>query len=506
MSDFFIDENSLEENNQPNEDKKSIKPKKIWVKILCYLLPLLILAGGLFGIVKLIPKKQDKTETDTMDIPKVGVLSLKSSDVKNVTVTNEKGTVSLYFEKEESESNWYVDGVKKEYISTSLTSSLVESAVLITASKKVEDLSDKNCGLDNPSISVELLKNDDTTVCFYIGKDTPIGNECYLKLSNSDTIYLVDKEFKDKFDVDALSFASTNPIPAMTETKDISDYFENGKLAKFDAITVTGKNYPQTLTVVPNDETELSGMLNYKITSPEEHYADKIDELVSLFSDGIPVTGIYSFKVNNLKEFNLNKPDLSLTMKIKSKLLTYSFALQDDGNFAAWCNEGDMIYKVAPVYIEKIVNAKAEDYYYNMVYLAMIDDVKSVVISNGDMVSEFSIKKSKDEDSEDKYVIKLGKKKIDCQNFQNFYQYLISLPCYDFTKDNDLSVNKKIRITYNFNNGVQTDIDFVKFDETKYQYYINGKAQGKVASTKINKMLKYLEKLIKGENIEAINQ
>ena len=87
--------------------------------------------------------------------------------------------------------------------------------------------------------------------------------------------------------------------------------------------------------------------------------------------------------------------------------------------------------------------------------------------------------------------------------FQDFYQYCISLSCSDFTIDS-IAGDPELSLvfTYSDKSKGQTTVDFRKASESKYEYSISGTPMGKVSASSLNKLLKYLEKVLKDEPIK----
>ena len=500
MSDFFDNDLELE-----NEEKVEERPKKKngFVKIIIYVVCVGVIAGGCYLANRFIPKKKDDTSSETEN-REISVLNENAEKVKTVKLENSKGTLELYSEKVEDEKNWYVEGVKKELISTSLSSVLVSTVTEISAIQKVTSMSVAECGLDKPYLTAEMQKTDNSVVGFAVGNDSALGDGCYLKIDGKDDIYLVDTSLKNDLDIDALALAAADNIPAVTKTDDTEDYFNEDSLTSCDSITVTGKNYPAPLVIEKNDDTQINEYVQYKISSPDDHLADNIDNLFSLFSSGVTADGAYSFYASDLSKFSLDSPDLNISMSIKNQVNTLKFSKQSDGYYAAWSNTGNFIYKVSETTVESVVNSKATDFYSSIVCLYSIADLSDFTVKTAEKSYTFGIKANSDEDADDRYIISLGNKKIDCASFQNLYQFIISLSCNDFqTVDTDS--NDKMSFEFKRKDGSVTTVEFVKVDETRYQYSINGKATGKVQASKLNKIVKYTAKLANGEKIGELS-
>ncbi|HCH29042.1 MAG TPA: hypothetical protein DEW35_05985 [Ruminococcaceae bacterium] len=500
MSDFFDNESEIEKPEQENSEKKR-KKKNDFTKIIVYVICLSLVVGGCFLAKRFIPKKR-KASTPASESNEIKLLSLGSDAIKSVTVQNAYGTLSFYGEN----GSWYIEGITKEKINTAKTASIVEAAGNISAIKEVtEKMTVADAGLDNPEIKAEILKSDDTVVSFCIGKDSSVGNGCYFKNDDNEKIFLIDNIIKDDLGKDALSLAESK-MPAVSMSDDISEYFQDGKLYNCDSITVTGKNYPEPLVVVKNDDPQAAEYIPYKIKSPDNHLAENIDKLFEWFGGGITADGAYSYGISDFARYGLNDPDISATIQIKNKTHTFKLAKQDDETYAGWCSARDMIYKIKVSDddgVKEIVNSKASYFYSSLVCLYSIDDLTDFVIKTADNTYSFAIKANSDQNSADKYVVKTAGRKVDCKSFQNLYEYIITLSCEDFNVKN-VKKGEKITFEFHLKNGGVDSIEFVRASDTRYEYSENGKAMGQISSTRIIKTLKYASALANGETLPPL--
>ena len=148
------------------------------------------------------------------------------------------------------------------------------------------------------------------------------------------------------------------------------------------------------------------------------------------------------------------------------------------------------------------IDYKTTDYYASWVCLQSINELSNFTIKTPDKTYSFDIVYDDDEDAEETYVITIDGEKLVASNFQDFYQECISLSCTDFTID-DVSGEPQMSIifTYSDTERDKTTVDFRKASETKYQYNIDGIEMGKINSSDLNRILRYVEKVAAGESI-----
>ncbi len=494
---------------QHKEIKQKSGNKKRLKIVIAAVAAIAVLVSGTFAAIKLIPEKEDDTSTPSLQ--EIEVLNKKEADYKTVTVKNQNGSFKLYsvVTKGEGEDavdtiDWYLDGYEKDVIDSSSISYVIGNLTEISASREITEKTLADCGLEKPEIKADIVTNDDAEFSVLVGKKSPDNSGVYLKLSTNDKIYLSSSAIDDELNFKALDFANTDAIAGLALGSDYADYTNEGSLVSFDSIVIKSKKFKDTIVIKPNnDETTLSFM-PYLITSPQSQTAGEIDDLISLFSGGISVTGAYSFDVSkqSLNKFGLNDPDFAVTVKVKDFSYTYKFKLQSDGNYAVVTSDSKMIKMIAPDTL-KYIDYSLTDFYANWVFIESIDKISNLTVNSGGKNYSFDIKKNPDEeDTEIPYIVTCEGKSISCENFQDFYRYCISLSCVDFTTQN-ISASDEASLTYTYNDGKTSPVKvaFRKVTATKYQFYLNGKVGGKINASEFKLLDKYLQQLLKGETI-----
>lgn len=534
MSDFPEKENIEQENLQsdtvaepkdedstvfsdPAEHKKTAvrQKKKLLPVIIAAVLAVAVLAGGTVAVIKLIPERE---ESSTPSIETISVLDMNSDDFKSVTVTNENGTFKLYSaeEKKETDSsssdtsgsdteiNWYLDGYDKEVIDSSSVESIVSSVAKLEAVREVTAKSAAECGLENPAVRADVVKNDGSEFSVLVGIGSPDNTGTYVKLSTDDKIYITESDIKSNFTFDALSFAETSAVPGITVTDAMKNYTDDdGALSSFDTITLTGKNFPEKVVLAPNTDENLSTYAAYMTISPTRRIAENVDGIFDLFKSGVSVSGAYSFdpSASAQKKLGLDNPDLTATIKIGSFTVSYLFKQQEDGDYAVWYEGAKLIKKVSASSLS-FIDYKVNDYYASWVCLQSINELSNFTLKTPDKTYGFDIAYDDSEDAEETYVITYEGTKLVAENFQDFYQECISLSCSDYTVDK-ISGDPDISIIFKYSDKSREDyvVEFRKSSETKYQYSIDGIDMGKVNSTDLNKILRLVKKVADGESI-----
>ena len=503
--------------SDPAEHKKTaVKQKKrLLPKVIAAALAVGVLAGGTVAVIKLIPEREEDTSTPSIET--ISVLDMKSDDFKSVTVTNENGTFKLYSVEEtetsdssdtsssESTVNWYLDGYDREVIDSSAAGSIAGYAASIKAVREVTSKSAAECGLENPTVKADVVKNDGSEFSILVGSESPDNTGTYVKLSTEEKIYITETDLKGNFTFDALSLAETGSVPGITVTDDMKDYKGNdGALSSFDTITITGKNYPEKVVLAPNTDENLSAYAAYMTVSPTKRIADNVDGIFGLFKSGVSASGAYSFdtSVSSRKNLGFDNPDLTATIKVGSVTQTYSFKQQEDGDYAVWYDGAKLIKKVSASSLS-FIDYKVNDYYASWVCLQSINELSNFTVKTPDKTYSFDIVYDDSEDAEETYVITYEGTKLVAENFQNFYQECISLSCSDYTIDKVITEPAMSFVfTYSDTSREKTAVEFKKAGETKYQYSIDGIDMGKINSSSLNKILRQVEKVANGESVK----
>lgn len=478
------------------EKKKSLSKKSFAVKIITALLVVAILAGGTFAVIKLIPEKQQEQGEETKT--SISVLSYLSKNVAEVNIVNKNGEFKLFSTKEvideKNTTVWHLDDIDASLTDSSSISSVATNAVSLSASREV-DIKDRplsDFGLDEPVATAEVKFSDGTQgYSLTVGKVSPDNSGTYVKISNKDKVYIVDSSVADAFTFEAIDFGNADPFPPAEFEGDVSSYLDgNGVLSSFDYITVSGKDFPQMLTVKPNTNDIRTTVVSYITTTPNKRYADNADLLLSPFSNGVTVNGSYTFDLSNesLKKYGLDNPDIIISISVSSQVKTFKLSKVDDDYYAVINEDSKQIKKVYSGYLT-IANTKAENYYNKWISMEPIKEINNYTVIMEGKTYSFDIKYYPD-DEEKEYVVTHNGKELTASNFQSFYGDFSTLKCADFKNDAvQGEPSAVVKLTYTLQGGVD-EIKFYKVSETKYQCFKNGVSLGRVSSLDYNKFIK----------------
>lgn len=479
-----------------------VKNKKVLPKIIASVLALCLLVGATVAVINLIPVLKDEADSSSLSDGSIEVMSLKSDDISSVKVENSIGVTEFYSETDSSDDAettlWKIKGLDGEVTSSSNIETVVGYVGELTAKRTVTQKTAEECGLNDPTIRVEVSPKEKEGYTLILGSKSPDNMGYYLKIEGKDDIYLVGDSLYEALNFHLLDFANTDNISGFVNVDgELDDYFASGALANFDCLAFKGGEFGSNFEIIANTDSVISEYYGYLVKNPTR-LADNYGDILTLYQKGITVDGAYSFEVTagSLEKFGLNDPDLETTMYIKDKSITYKFALQEDGDYAVVGSGSKLIHKVSSLNLEGVVNTKPEDYYSEVVFITSIDNLDKFNITAKGKEYNFTVtvNETEDEDGETEksYSITLNGKKIKTQDFKTFYEECISLEYKEFNVT-ETSETPSLVFDTTLKNGTKTKIEFTSVSATRYNCKIDGVALGKVTATSVNSIIKGLE-------------
>lgn len=173
--------------------------KKQIYAILAGLVCIAILVVALF-IVNKLPSKDEKENLSSAS--QVSILQIDKSSIKNIKIKNSENQVNIEVSQN---SDTTVYSVKELDQNQPIEKQEIESILNVfsnfSADKLVEEntsnLSKFGFNESSPTIKISTFNGEDKTL--QLGKTTPLNSGYYLKLSDSDNIYLVSNQLANKF-------------------------------------------------------------------------------------------------------------------------------------------------------------------------------------------------------------------------------------------------------------------------------------------------------------------
>ena len=499
----------------PKEHKvkspKDATKKRVLSIIACFLI-VGILIGGTFAIIKYIPIMINDEKLDVL-FEEFAVVDEDYKTFSSVTIKNKNGEFKFVTQtidgvdasgNPEKTTYWTVEGIDVEKLSSTTTNNIIQATANIIATRTIDTKAPKDCGFDNPTYRIVVTPTDKDPYTILIGDENPDGmGGSYMMFEGKDDIYIVRNENFSQFDFKLIDLSDVTSIPITTFPSDTADNkIEDGTYAFFDSLTLSGKLFPETITIVNNKaESDSAELLPYLITTPTNRYADaeQLNSLVALFSTENAVAGNYTFDVDeeNLKLFGLDNPDAIITMTIDGVARTFKFAIVDDTYSAVIYDGATMIRKVITSNFAFLA-LKPENLYFKNLFMNSINDIKVLKFNDADGNIKFDISYTEDADAKKTYKILANGKEIVASNFQSFYANFVGLQCFNFSID-EIDTSPDGTITIVFNDNSETVIKFYRANATEYQYTIDGNAIGKITSSDYQKMANSIKNVAAGK-------
>lgn len=497
---------------QEHNDRK-VKKGGMWKKVLAAILAVAILAGGTIAVIKLIPVLDDGSSTSSNTLMAV---QLTSDDLESVTINYKNNTLKLSSAVEESTSSsdedksaivWKLEGYDASLIDSVTVSQTATDLASIAALREMDN-ADADYGFDTPKATAQIEgRGEVADYTITIGDTSPDESGVYIKISGKEAVYLVAESEISCLYEDALYYAINTTLGGIENKEAISSYFTNDAISAFDKITLTGKNYPQSVTIEKLDDGSLvSQYVNYYISSPVRRPADNVSEILSSVGGGIGTVGAYSFDKSaaKLKEFGLDDPYLTVSITVGEQTRIYKFAKVDDTYSAVIADNDPLIRKVTTASLSYI-DSKATDFYYKTMFLEGIYDLSSYTVQSGSEKYTFDIKYTPEDEEnevEEKFDISVGGKAIEASNFQDYYRTMLGIVTVDYSTKN-ISGAYETTITLKHSDGsADTVLGFKKYSDQRYQYYMNGTALGQITSSEYKKIMSYAKTVAAGEKLD----
>ena len=504
----------------PSQSSSRKAPKKsagnhMLRNIIAALVILVVLAGAVFAIYKFIPAPEEETASSSSDMA-IPLVSMSTTDIARVDVQNETGSYSIYPTEDETEGAsteglvWHIENIADEYLDNYTVSGLADAMASVQAMRRIGEDSDlSQYGLDNPRIAISVTgKNETDSYVLYVGDDAPNGSGTYMKLSDNSQIYLTTTYQRDIYNRDKTFYADVNMVNSISQTSDNSSYFdEEGQLATFDLITISGKDHANAMEFIPNPYAE-SSLIPYLMRKPvsQNVMGDVFDNVFKVVSGGLTADGAFAFypTAEQIASYGLNDPGTVLNYKVGAVDLTLKIgAATEDGYYPILVNDREVIYKVATSALP-FVSYEAEDYFSSVLFMDDITAVKSISFKTAESEHLYVFTHGVDENDAATLEVACDGKTLSTPDFRNFYQYILRCPASDFTLEPAPSgVEPALILTVNYLDEARPSLvlSFVKQSDRRYHLTVNGTPLGFVAVNTVNELIQYDQQYYAGESI-----
>ncbi|MBR6694217.1 MAG: DUF4340 domain-containing protein [Clostridia bacterium] len=512
----FEEESTIFTSSPIKSEKKREKcPKsqtaKMITTLVAFFLVAVIAIGGTIAISILVPQDGEEAPVDN-----ISVLSVAPEKIKEVKITR-KDSSSTYFSTvsqvknpetgaDETEVKWAIKGIDPSLTETSVISSMLEQAFALYASRIIEPEEGADYGFTEPQYIVEMTGYDAAdSRTLTVGKESPSSSGVYATLGKE--IFLISIEAAAEFSKTDEQMATSFAISGATVDGDTLDYFYDDKLASFDKITLSGKNFPRKLTFGMNSVSNTGNYNDYIMTAPVRRYADTtaVGSLLEYAKTGLTAAEAYKYNPTaaDLKKYGLNNPDMQLSIEFGGKKVEFKATKYDDEYYAVIVTgKENVIFKVAASFLAVAEYAET-DFANSLMFIEILTDFKNLTFNTAGKTYSFDIEyKAATEETEQVLNITMGGKKIETQNFQNFYQHLV-VECNEKTLDK-MSGAAVLTVKASRASGEATVMKFIKASDRRYYVEVDSAPIGLISATKMDNILNYLAAAAENKSVPGI--
>jgi hypothetical protein len=467
-----------------------------------------VILGGVAAALMLTGGGKDSDASSASSTESIELVSKTSNDIVSMSVKNKKGSYTLIpvaskgvtsstasseaASETETETVYTIEGLDGVSVDKTLASQVVQNGYSLVASKNLGAMTDlKEFGLTDPQAEVKVKFKDGSSYNYKIGSICPTDNSSYYMCGeNSNNVYIVS--------IDSGLLESVNYFIS----KDILDITNSDGENDFTEIRLSGKNFPQPITIQKVDSVS-------SITSPVSadtdvtNYGNLEKALTSLTAKSVEAVNPDAAA---LSKYGLDAPTAVVEFKVNKASYKLMLGNQNEDSYYAMLDGQNVVYLVS----KNSVSAWAETNLFALrnkfLVMPLIDTVKSISVTQGTTTETVAITRTKDESksTEDKpvYTYKAsgadGKELDYDKNFRAFFQKAIALELLEPAEGEPTGEPiYTIQYTY-FDKTAADTIRFYKTGDRRYIATVNDKLFGIVVSTDVDTVIKDFKLLYTG--------
>lgn len=449
---------------------------------------------GLLALVAVlfVPDAPDNSSS-TVPSQKVTIYEKPSTDVVKFTVTNQYGSYEL---TPKESGNFHIAELDRYEVVQSYLNSFATTFSSLEAKKLVtenpEDLS--VYGFDEPLATLKAEFSDET-VTVIIGNAETTTNGYYCKLDGSDKVYLLTSGIGARLLSNKFYYLNREITPSYDTNKELT----------FDKIVLSG-TVRDEIVIVPTPDSEdetYAEIFGYQIIAPANapydiSGTDFLTGFFVLYADEVVAV---SPDEEVLKQYGFDSP--YSVAKIESSAGDFAVTVgKVDGEYCYLMNDtDDVIYKCLTSSITWL-ETQYQDLVSSMFLVPHIHTVSNVDIVTAEKSYNYTV--SYDE-SIDTVFAKCGSKTVNTDNFQKFYQVLVSCYLENYNTER-VEGEPFMTLTYTYKEGGSDTVEFYTCPSDVRQTIIvyNGEyTDFSVRTVWVEKVLADCERLLNGQDIST---
>jgi len=478
------------------------------------LIAALIAVALLGGMVAILPTvlEPDPDQADSEAELEREALQLAfyddTSQVLEVTVTNEHGEFTALPTRGINEQGTEANGLKIESIEKFPTQftrfeTLLNKCAYLVASRKYSDKESNlsQFGLSDPEISAQI-KYPDKTLTVLIGDQVPDESGYYVKLADTDTVYIFHDDIYEIFsrgvkDYIDLTLLDPHPSEADPETGLVSEYAES-----FERIELGG-SCREELIAIEKDELGAKDYRPFSMVLPKKVSADDdaVRTIYSLITMGMTAADVAAVDPGKgtLAKLGFDDPLATISYKYADAEYNITVGSADKDHYLVMTGEWNIVYKVSKNTLE-FCEWQVSDLFNKIIYIANVKDIKTFTITHGGKKYKLDVNIGAD----DKVTVTYGGKIVSNEVFNTYYQNFLTIQHEDTGKkpkgDPVLSFDIEFTDTARY----PDRIDFIKESDRRYFYQVNGEGVFLIKSARVDTLIDDIDKLIHNKEIEQL--
>lgn len=491
---------------------------------LIIMLLLVLVVGGAAAVLLLLPGSgtDDADEVISSEVSESikKIVSIADTDVERIEVNSEEMSEGKEFiiipgETTEEGVTYELTALEGLPMNTASITNLANGLITVDASKSIGAQEDMAAyGLtEDTAVQVKISHLGEETV-YLIGNQSPDNGGRYVKLSDSDEIYIASIPAGIHSTVN--SFVELTPYTVEDVT--VSDSEGNTTTTNtFGEIKISGSNYEKPIEIRYDE----SASMGYSLVSPvkAEASSSKIETLLSsLKSFTASEAAEINYTDEDLKKYGLDIPSANLEFTMNGEKHTIRLGSRDEsGMWYATVDDVRIIYLADSSSVSVWATANPMEMRATYIVLPNIKNVEKMVIAEGDTKLEFDITRTENEasstETETVYDlgIKLGNGEISYEDtYQPFYKKIIELAVLSIDEVEYDKSRAAFSAEYTYfaeegtgAAGTESDrIDFYPVEgKDRYAVELNGAYNGIIKKASLDEIIALVEPLSKNEKI-----
>ncbi len=422
-------------------------------------------------------KHEHKHESDGSFIENTDgdlLIDLESSDVKSVTLTNQKGVFTIL--RDDITANLYIKEIDRaiplcedfiEYI-WYYAYCLGYNYKIISTSDAPLKLSDY--GLDSPSADFVITYTDGSVKKFSLGDLLPTADNIY---------YLSFEGIDDAVFITEMSLAAFEGESYFIDTNFFLQIDRENDDIDIGVIKISGKSIPKKIVISPyssDDRSDQSYGHSHIITAPLHTAVNDVNttalknELIYLAAESAVC---YAPNSDTLAEYGLDDPSLIISFDRNGKEQVLSIGKTDKSTYCYAMLRGlDVIFNIDPVQAEAILSSSLSFYRSGELRLFRINAVENVSVEFGNESYDFNIiRELLSDDDYYEYHVYSDTREVNIDYYRNFLSVLSSSYAASWNTDSSVSTpSLVIKVKY-FDSYKRSD-DILKFYESDFNRFV----------------------------------